>query len=108
MNSNFSRNEQGELIHAAQIMLAKQRQRTKNSLYANKRTYKRWSEYEKYSLQLALLQYGMSLPNLEKVFINKHGQVTRTANQVSNFSFDLILIFHSTAFDIYFFLTVSR
>lgn len=78
-SSKLSPNEQLEMIRAAQVMLARQRQRCKNMTETKKkRNYLRWSADDQFTVQIAMKVFGASNYNMiSSVFCN------RSVSQVS-------------------------
>lgn len=72
--------ENQELLRAVQVLLARQRQHSRQD--REKRVYKRWGDHEKYTLCLAISKFGiLSTAKIAQVFPN------RSEKQVKNFIF---------------------
>eukprot|EP00981_Chlorochromonas_danica_P011740 scaffold4247_cov174-Ochromonas_danica.AAC.1 len=72
--------EQQEVLRCAQVLLARQRQHCRQD--REKRSYKRWSDHDKYSLLLAIAKYGLfSSQKIALVFPD------RTEKQIKNIIF---------------------
>lgn len=80
-NHQLTNIEKTELIHATQVVLARQKQTTGGKT-KEKRTYKRWDFEEIYTLELALAIYGFNYSHIAEIFQDRPIHNRRTEAQV--------------------------
>jgi hypothetical protein len=77
--------EKTELVHATQVVLARQKQL--NGKSKEKRLYRRWTYEEIYTLEFAICLYGYNYAKIAEVYQDRAPQNRRTESQVITIPF---------------------
>ena len=79
-SSTMTNVEKTELVHATQVVLARQKQL--NGKAKEKRIYRRWTYEEIYTLEFAICLYGYQYNKIAELFQDRAPQNRRSENQV--------------------------
>lgn len=79
-NAQLTNFQKTELIHASQVVLARHKQQMNGKTKKEKRIYRRWTNEEIYTLEVAVCLYGMNYSSLSEIFSGRPQR--RNENQV--------------------------